>query len=274
MNVVVRACYLYPVKSCSGVPVDKLSFDESGQIVGDREWTIVDDKGCMTWIGAIPRLALVQPVRTTNGWALRTRESEGVPLPPSGTGAPCTVQAWNGNRGAFDSLAGRDAGDEPAAFVSAMAGKKLRVVWMETSQHRPNPVHLTTGPSLQALAAQLGLSVEQMSEHRRFRPNVILDPAPGGTLAAFAEEQVSTLAGASLRLEVTERCARCIVVDVDPDAGQVDGRYLAATKAHSTLRHPSESAAFFGIYARAATSGHLTAGDSLAMTRGAERRKS
>jgi uncharacterized protein YcbX len=266
MNVVVRACYLYPVKSCAAVAVDALVFDASGQIVGDREWVIVDEKGIMTWMGAVPRLALLQPERLADGWALRSVEGGAVPLPAGGEGAPCTVRAWNGSRGAFDSIAGRDGGDLLAAFVSRVTGKKLRVAWLATAEHRPNPVHLTTGASLQELARHLGASTERMAGHRRFRPNVVLDPAPGETLEAFAEEKVVAFTRAALRLEVTERCARCVVVDVDPDAGSTDERYLAGVKTHSARRFPGESAAYFGIYARPTAAGRLATGDLLTVT--------
>ncbi len=264
MNVVIRACHLYPVKSCAGVPVESLTFDESGEIVGDREWVIVDERQCLTWMGAIPRLALVRPQLTANGWSLRAAAGGVVPLPPAGEGALCTVQAWNGARGAFDTLDGRDAGDAVAEFVSDVAGKKLRAVWLATSQHRPNPVHLTTVPSLHRHAGELGVNPEGMSGHRRFRPNLVLDAAPGEALDAFAEERVAAFTRPPLTLEVTGRCARCIMVDVDPDTADMDGRHLAGTKRQSARRYPGEPA-YFGVYARACQPGRLGAGDKLAM---------
>lgn len=264
MHVVIRACYLYPVKSCAGVQTGSLTFDEAGGIVGDRQWVIVDERQCLTWMGALPRLALVRPYPAADGWMLRSPEGATVELPPAGEGTPCTVQAWNGERAAFDPLPGRDAGDAAAALVSAVAGKRVRVVWMATQQHRPNPVHLTTVPSLRELGVALGLNLGEVAGHRRFRPNVVLDAAPGKTLEAFAEERVATFAGAPLTLEVTGRCDRCIVLDVDPDTAEVDGRYLAGTKGHSARRHPDKPA-YFGVYARALGPGRLATGDTLLM---------
>lgn len=262
MNFIVQACYLYPVKSCAGVAVDRLTFDESGQIAGDRAWVVVDDQGCMTWMGAMPRLALVRPQHLGRGWALQSPHQEAIALPPAGEGATCTVQAWNGTREAFDALAGRDAGDAVAAFVSDVVGRKVRVAWLETVQHRPNPVHLTTGSSLQALAAHLGVSTGQMAGHRRFRPNVVLDSEPGETGTAFAEESVAAFTRPPFRLEVTERCARCLMVDVDPETGTTQGRYFAGVKAHSARRAPGQPA-YFGVYARAGRPGSLGIGDVL-----------
>ncbi|HET7537484.1 MAG TPA: MOSC N-terminal beta barrel domain-containing protein [Candidatus Didemnitutus sp.] len=267
MNLLVRECYLYPVKACAGVRVDELAFDAAGQIIGDREWVIVDERGIMTWLGAIPKLALIRPQLTANGWSLLSPSDGVVLLPPAGQGALCTVQAWNGDRQAFESLAGRDSGDGPAAFVSDVVGKKVRVVWLATHQHLPNPIHLTTVPSLRNLAAQLGVSVESVSFHRRFRLNLLLDAVPGESLSAFAEEAVKTLTRKSnplpLTLDVTGKCTRCIVIDVDPEAGHTDERYFAGTRKHSAHRHPGKEA-YFGIYARARSTGRLAAGDILA----------
>jgi uncharacterized protein YcbX len=269
MKVIVRECYLYPVKSCAGVRVDELMFDDAGQIVGDREWLIVDERGIMTWMGAIPKLALIRPQLTAAGWALCSPSYETLLLPPPQEGEPCTVRAWNGERAAFDALEGRDAGHALARFVSQVVGRKVRLAWIATHQHRPNPVHLTTVPSLKNLAAHLDVDGAARSFHRRFRPNLVLDAAPGETLHAFAEERVASFTrNASeppLTLDVSGRCARCIVIDVDPDAGHTDERYFAGMKQHSAQRFPDKEA-YFGIYARPRGAGRLAVGDVLSAT--------
>jgi len=264
MNVVVRACYLYPVKACAGIQVEELSFAESGQIIGDRQWVVVDERRCMTWIGAIPRLALVRPQVAASGWALAAPTGEAVTLPPAGEGEPCTVQAWNGERGAFDVLTGCDAGDAVAQLVSEVAGERLRLAWLNGTQHLPNPVHLTTVSSLQQLAADLGTSLSGVAGQRRFRPNVVLEAPDGAALEPFAEERAETFHGRSLTLDVTDRCARCIVIDVDPDTAEKDTRYFVGAKASSAQRHPG-APAYFGLYARPRAAGRLAVGDTLEM---------
>jgi hypothetical protein len=227
---------------------------------------VVDDQGRVTWMGAIPRLALLRPEPTTKGCTLRAPGGGSMPLPPAGEGAPCTVQCWNGARGAFDSLEGHDAGAAPSAFASEVAGKSVRIVRLATDAHRPNPVHVTTVPSLRDLAAHLGISFAAMSGHRRFRPNLVLEAAGGEPLAARIEDQFAAITrpsrDRSLSLEVTGRCDRCVVIDVDPDTGQVDRSCLSGTKTHSARHYPGEPA-YFGVYARARVPGKLEVGELL-----------
>jgi len=218
----------------------------------------------MTWMGAIPRLALVQPRWTATGWVLLSPAGDTIPLPPAEAGTPCLVKAWNGPHAAFDSLHGCDAGDAVAAFVSEVAGKRVRMAWLATSQHRPNPVHITTTPSLQQLATHLGGNLDGADGHRRFRPNLVIDAIAGETLSAFVEEQMKELTRPPLMLEVTGRCERCIVIDIDPATAEMGGPYFADTKEQSTQRHPGKPACF-GIYARARTAGRLAIGDTLAV---------
>ena len=55
------ALYVYPIKSCAGMPVRELELDARGGAAGDRTWAIVDAQGAVTWLGTHARLALVHP---------------------------------------------------------------------------------------------------------------------------------------------------------------------------------------------------------------------
>src|SRR5262249_53880064 len=139
-------------------------------------------------------------------------------------------------------------------------------VWLATQRHRPNHVHLVTMASVRALAAHLDASDETRTAHRRFRANVVLDAAPGEMLEAFAEERVTMFtrnSGQALTFEVSSRCARCIMIDVDPDTEHTEERFFAGTKKLSAQRY-ADKEAYFGMYARPRVSARLAVGDVLA----------
>ena len=259
MRAIVSATYLYPIKACAPMQVASLTFAPSGDIRGDREWVVVDAGNRITWMGAIPALAQIIPTGTPDRLAISSAAGETAVLPPSGEGAPRTVQSWNGQRQAFDELVGNDAGDVVAELASSIAGQSIRLVRLATTAHRPNPVHLISVDSLAVLAAQAGRDTNLL----RFRPNVVLS-GEGETLPPFVEEQATSLVCSSahsrLVLEITIPCERCIVTNVDPVSSVVDDAYLKAIAAHSRGRGAA-APAVFGVYARATTAGALATGD-------------
>jgi len=257
----VSATYLYPVKACAPLRVDALAFGPSGELHGDRQWVVVDADDRLTWQGAIPTLARILPAGTPDRLAIASAAGDSLTLPPPGAGAPRTVHSWNGQRQAFDALAGHDAGDAVAELASTIAGQRIRLVHLTTTAHLPNPVHIISRSSLHALTA----AWEPSADPLRFRPNIILSEEHD-SLPAFAEEQATALrcltAGGPLVLEVTAPCERCVVVNVDPASATLDARYLQTVAAHSRGRGVTAPAAF-GIYARATAPGSLATGDRL-----------
>src|SRR6188768_4044703 len=135
MRARVSATYLYPVKACAPLAVASLAFGRAGEICGDRAWVVVDADNRMTWQGAIPQLSQILPLGTPDGLAIASSAGESVVLPPAGQGEPRQVQAWNGQRQAFDLLDGHDAGDAAAGLASTIAGQPVRLVHLSATTH-------------------------------------------------------------------------------------------------------------------------------------------
>jgi uncharacterized protein len=57
----VASLFIFPVKACAGLAVDRLVFSEAGRLEGDREWAVTDAAGQVTWQGEHPLLVLVRP---------------------------------------------------------------------------------------------------------------------------------------------------------------------------------------------------------------------
>lgn len=54
----VKELYIYPIKSCKGIRVSSITFDNFG-IENDRRWVLVDEKGNFIHQRVQPKLALV-----------------------------------------------------------------------------------------------------------------------------------------------------------------------------------------------------------------------
>ena len=78
----VSALFIYPIKSCAGVAVDVIEFDESGGAKGDREWAVVNEGLEVTWQGAFPRLALISPDVAGTGLVLSAPGFVSISAPP------------------------------------------------------------------------------------------------------------------------------------------------------------------------------------------------
>lgn len=259
MRARVGATYLYPIKACAPLRVNSLAFAPTGDLLGDRAWVVVDANDRITWQGAIPTLAQIRPAGTPERLTISSVAGDSAALPPPGQGAPRPVHSWNGQRQAFDTFTGHDAGDAVAELATTIAGCPVRIVHLATSEHRPNAVHIISESSLATLSAELGPNSDML----RFRPNLVLSAA-GDALPPFIEEQATSLvcatADSRLMLTVTAPCERCMVINVDPASSAVDGRHLKTIAAHSQRRGTS-TPAVFGIYARATTPGTLATGD-------------
>jgi uncharacterized protein YcbX len=62
----ITALFVYPIKSCAGILVDTMRFDECGPI-DDRRWMVVDTHGVFLTQRELPRLCWVRPARIDGG---------------------------------------------------------------------------------------------------------------------------------------------------------------------------------------------------------------
>ncbi len=256
----VEACIVYPVKACAGLVVDELRVDASGDVRGDREWVVVDASGTVTWLGALPRLVLLQPA-LRNGRTGLAHGGAFVPLPGPGEGRPCELAAWDGAAARHVTMGAEDAGDAVARFASEVAGAPVRVARPRVPDHRVNPLHLASVRSVREALA-LASDDEARAALPRFRANLVLGPV-ADDMPPFIEDHARAVVfdadpGAP-RLEVYAPCERCVCVDVDP-ATAATGRETLAAVARESQRRAPRAPVQFGVYARAAGAGVVRRG--------------
>jgi uncharacterized protein len=265
VGVRVSALFVYPIKSCAGVPVQRLHFSAAGGVAGDREWAITDADGVVTWQGAHPRLAWVRPSLADGELQLHAPGLPPIAVPQDHSRWGCEVRLWNDALGRHEAFAAEEAGAQVQAWLARVVGAPLRLVRLgeaALSRDALNPVHLVARPSLQALAEHLradGHEVTHLVE--RLRPNMVID-GDGAALHPFDEEHVAQFhwPDAGAVLEVAGPCVRCVVPNADPHTAQVSEQPLRGLAAMSAQRHPGQPVAF-GVYARAAAGAGLGVGD-------------
>jgi uncharacterized protein YcbX len=261
--------FLYPVKSCAGMPVQEFELDASGGPAGDRGWAIVDAAGEVTWQGSHPRLARVQPRVEGGRLGLAAPGAGAIAAPPDAALAPCRIKIWNDLGARHDAFDAADAGDAVAAWLERVVGAPLRLVRLGEAARRregTNAIHLVFSASVAAVDAQLATAGRPPADPRRYRPNIVLS-VPAGDGVEFIEECLEALdwrgGAASTRLEITAPCVRCVVPNVDPASAGVDAAVGDALTALSLRRRPG--ATVFGVYARGAAGARLRVGDTARM---------
>jgi uncharacterized protein YcbX len=262
----IAALWRYPVKSCAGEPVDQLTLGPDGWPEGDRSWGIVDATGELTWMGAHPRLALVQAQRQASCLRLQGLGRQ-VAVPLDG-GREITVRGWNGERQAFDDLQAWDGPDDAAALLASATGVPLRLVRLShAAQRRPvlNALHLVGDGSLQAWRDALAGTLHHPVE--RARPNLVLTSADGAPLTPFIEDLLTEAQVGALTLRRTGPCVRCVMTSIDPVSGEPQTAALDALTRLSAERAPGEPVQF-GVYAAGGGAGELRVGDEVELTLG------
>jgi MOSC domain-containing protein len=201
----VDQLWRYPVKSVGGEQLAVAAVGAFG-VDGDRILAVRDQRGEVTWAGAIPALMQVRAVLVGAGVAELI-------LPDGQRFGSAAAQA--------DRLLGGAVGETVALI-----------------RHRPdNPdtaLHVVTTTSLRRLGLALPGSTIDAS---RFRPNLVLDGVPdegGNTYPEHAWIGRRVAIGA-VRLRFTQVCDRCVMITKRRRLFHMTKRYCAGLPANSAM---------------------------------------
>ncbi|NJP89255.1 MOSC domain-containing protein [Nonomuraea sp. FMUSA5-5] len=217
----------YPVKSTAGHEVTEAEVQPWG-LAGDRRYLITDERGAVLTARQEPRLLACVPV--LDGGALTLTGPHAEPLTVVPTAEMSTVQLGG------VAVEVTDCGDTAAAWLSGLAGRPVRLKWLDDPTRRPvNPLYgrpgdrvsladafpllLTTTASLARLNDWIAETALELGEEpralpmRRFRPNVVID----GVAEPFAEDEWKRLRIGEVEFRVTKGCDRCVLTTVDTE---------------------------------------------------------
>lgn len=258
MNLEANVCalFIYPIKSCAGMPVDMIEIDESGGARGDREWAVVNEHLEVTWQGAFARLALISPGGAGSKIVLSAAGFGSIATAPLSAMKPVVVKIWNEKTSRNDEFAAFDAGDELAAWLTFVVGAPLRLVRLSREallRDSVNRLHVVTAESVSSANDALVEHGQAAVDVIRYRPNIVLQGI-GEPLLPFIEDHVTGLrlgpVGGEGRIDVAARCIRCVVPNVDPRTAATSNEPLNLLTELSAQRHPGGPTTF-GIYGRA-----------------------
>jgi uncharacterized protein YcbX len=265
----IAALYRYPVKSMAGENLRSVHVTAAG-LLGDRAYALLDRSTGRVVSAKRPRLwgALLE-CRA----AFADPPAPGRPIPPVNVTLPAGVTGTSAEGLVLDRLLsaalGRDVSlvDVPPAQAAFeyhwpdLPGLRYqgRTYRDEITEHAippgtffdSAPLHLLTTGSLEHLGATMASAGV---DGRRFRPNILIDTAGGGFVEDAWVGRTLTI-GDSVRIRITRRCIRCVMVTL-PQAGlAADRRILTAAFEHNS--------GTLGIKGDAERSGPVAIGDAV-----------
>ncbi|KAF3823107.1 mitochondrial amidoxime-reducing component 1 [Mirounga leonina] len=273
----VAQLWIYPVKSCKGVPVSAAEGTALGLRCGhlrDRFWLVINEKGNMVTARQEPRLVLIS--LTCEGDALTlsaayTKDLQ-LPLKTPATNAVCKCRVHG------LEIEGRDCGEAAAQWITSfLKTQPYRLVHFEPHL-RPRNSHQIldvfrptdqiaysdTSPYLilsEASLADLNSRLEKKVKMTNFRPNIVISGC-----GVYAEDSWDELLIGDVIMKRIMACSRCILTTVDPDTGVMSRKEPLETLKSYRLCDASEQKLYgksplFGQYFVLESAGTIKVGD-------------
>lgn len=232
----IESLWIYPIKSCQGVSLDRLPIDEQGPRY-DRQWMLVDERGRFISQREMPQLAQVKTEIDDHSKILhvtlpKTRfeipleDKEDFSTKEKNDESSAQVQIWQ-----TELMADIEHPETSLAF-SKFLEKRVRLVRYADHSHRKmnslnptfapetrfadsRPLLLTHQSSLQLLNKELEDSSSTPVAMTRFRPNVVMQ---GGQ--PYQEDQLERWQAGDVIFSQRKPCSRCVMINIDQKTGE------------------------------------------------------
>lgn len=256
----IAELWLYPIKACAGVRVEKAQVELRG-LRRDRRYMVVDAAGRFFTQREEPGLQAVRTELRPHATVMTTSAGS-CELPHVLRDGPrLSVTVWESDCEALEHAEG-------SRLLSAALKRDLKLVYMpedversvDEDYARPGdivsfadafPLLLTNQASLDDLNRALGSAVSM----ERFRPNLVVRGA-----AAFEEERWERVVIGGIAYRAVKACTRCAVVNVDPRTATRESKEPLATLAE---HHAPEGKPVFGVNLTPDLEGGVKVGDVL-----------
>jgi uncharacterized protein YcbX len=262
MTASINQLFLYPIKGCRGIAVERATLTATGleiDGIGDREWVVVDENREFLSQRELPAMALIEARLTSTALRLKAPGMLQLEVPFASEGDVLNVTVWN------DTVAAVTQGDVADAWFSRYLGRPCRLMRFDPEARRLSNVRYTgatqapykfadafalliaSTSSLADLNTRLAQRNVAPVGIERFRPNIVL-----AGVEAFEEDYVERITIGTKELRVVKPCVRCSVPNVDPVTG-------------ATSAEPGDTLAVYRDNARA---GGVTFGVNAIVTQG------
>lgn len=235
--------FIYPIKSCAGISVSEMSFDEKGPLL-DRRWMLVDEK-THSFLSQreIRQMCLVlTSIIEGEVWASQSMNSAinaRFKLPSINNKsidntALVDVVVWE------DSVQGYDCGDDAADWFSALLNHKCRLIFQgecgrnanEQYADKNTEISFADGFPLLVINKE---SVDFLDENcvnsslsvLNFRANIVVE-----NLDKFSENDWGKISTDTLEMKVVKPCERCVIPTLNPKTSLQDKNILNVLLKH------------------------------------------
>ncbi|XP_008266626.1 mitochondrial amidoxime-reducing component 1 isoform X1 [Oryctolagus cuniculus] len=251
----VAQLWIYPVKSCKGVPVSAAECTAMGLRSGhlrDRFWLVVNEEGNMVTARQEPRLVLISLTCDSDTLTLSAAYTKDLVLPIR---TPTTNAVRQCRVHGLD-VPGRDCGEAAAQWVTSfLKSQPYRLVHFEPQMcprkshqlkhvFRPSDevAYSDVSPFLilsEASLADLNSRLQNKVKAANFRPNIVISGC-----GVYAEDSWDELLIGDVELKRVMACSRCILTTVDPDTGIMNRKEPLETLKRERENLPSTSSLF------------------------------
>lgn len=259
----------YPVKGCAGISVSDALVTSAG-LIHDRTFMVVEPSGVFRSQRRDPRLALVHPCISADGYRLTLRAA--------GFGAVEVDVALGVERSDVELLGkayrGIDQGGAVARWLSEFLGAPCRLMRVPPEHTRvtdgetpgtcgyadSSPLLLTAMSSLEALNRRITRRGGEPVLMNRFRPNIVVD----GWDEPHREDRARRIEIGDVGLAYGKLAGRCVVTTVDQMSGTRLGPEPLRTL--TGYRRVPAGRVVFGVKFAVVRPGRLSLGDEVAVT--------
>ena len=227
----IHSIIIYPIKSLGGINVSKISVEAPG-LEYDRRFMLVDEHNNFITQRTRPELTRFQLHSKQDGFDVidqSTQKSKFLKFSPL-VGFREEVQIWD------DRVMADEVLEDWSAWFSEKLDQNVRLFQLSSSSSRTiNPSFQTENSKVSSFADSLPIllcskaSYDQFEslldlplDWRRFRPNIIVS-----NQTAFEEDTWHEISiGNEVKLFGAKPCARCQLINVNPNDGTSDSNIL------------------------------------------------
>lgn len=232
----ISQLFVYPIKSCAGISVPSLQFDDKGPLF-DRRWMLVDaQSGVFLSQREFPQMALISTringEEVTAWQSMDSKSTEHFILPR--TGRLLDVSVWS------DEVQGLDCGDAAADWFTGLLGHGCRLVYQGECVRHADEKYAQPGTEV-SYADGFPLLVVNQSSIKflndecvggeitavNFRPNIVIE-----NTEAFSEKAWRYVSTESVSMRVVKPCERCVIPTLNPETAVSEKGILSALVKH------------------------------------------
>ena len=256
----IQSLHIYPIKSLGGISLPYAEVLERG-LAFDRRWMLVDANGVFITQRKYPSLALISVELSSNHLLVHSNRGASLQVPLNPEGEQIEVTVWD------DTVNAIEVSTEVSKWFSSQLKQAVKLVYMpDDSQRMIDPKYAKNEESVSfadgypilitntASLEDLNKKLESKISMERFRPNMVVNGQ-----VAFEEDNWYNLAIGNTKLEVVKRCARCVMVNINPENAIKETKVLQAL---STYRKKNNKV-YFGVNALVQEMGEVKVGDDV-----------